>query len=101
MKQGWFIGGFEPSLIKTTAFEAAIKHYKASDYSKPHCHKIAKEITLIISGVVEMNGRQFLEGDMITIEPMEYADFLAISDAVTLVIKIPSVKNDKYYLEND
>jgi len=96
MKRGWFIGDFIPTLYKTQDVEVAVKSYKAGDYEEWHYHKIATEITVIIKGKVKMNGKKFIEGDIITIEPGEGTDFLAITDTINVVVKIPGAKNDKY-----
>jgi len=96
MFKGWIIGNFEPSLYKTDDFEVAVKDYKAGDKDEKHYHKIATEITIVSKGMVLMNGVTYNEGDIITIEPGEVADFEAVSDATTTVIKIPCVKGDKY-----
>ena len=32
MTKGWFVGNFEPTLIKTTDVEVAVKEYRAGDY---------------------------------------------------------------------
>lgn len=94
--KGWFIGNFEPSLLKTENFEVAIKKYSAGEYEKAHYHKIATELTVIISGEVEMNGIFFKENDIIKINTNEKTDFKCLTDVITVVIKTPSVKNDKY-----
>lgn len=94
--KGWFIGNFEPSLLKTDEFEVAIKTYKLGDYEKKHMHKIATEYTIIISGEVEMNGVKYETNDIITIEPGEWVDFKCLTDVITTVVKTPFVKNDKY-----
>ena len=99
MKNGWFVGNFEPNVLKTSDVEVAVKKYKANDYEKKHFHKIATEITLIVSGEVEMNKKRYREGDIIVIEPNEATDFLTITDAMTIVVKKPSAKDDKYYAE--
>jgi len=96
MFKGWIIGNFEPSLYKTDDFEVAVKKYKAGDKDEKHYHKVATEITVIVSGMVLMNGIIYNSGDIITIEPNEATDFEALSDAVTTVIKVPCVKDDKY-----
>lgn len=96
LKGGWFVGNFEPSLYKTNDVEVAVKHYKAGDYEDWHYHKVATEITIIISGEVEMNGQIYKEGDIITIEPNEGTDFRAITAASNVVVKIPGVNKDKY-----
>ncbi len=96
MTKGWFIGDFEPSLLKTTAAEVAVKHYKAGDSEAWHYHKIATEFTVVISGAIRMNGVRYSEGDIITIPPGEGTDFEALSDTCTAVVKIPGAPNDKY-----
>ena len=99
MTKGWFVGNFEPTLYRTNDVESAVKSYKAGDYEAAHYHKIATEITVIISGTVRMNGIEYGEGDIIVIEPGEATDFLAVTDSVNAVIKIPGANNDKYLME--
>lgn len=96
MKNGWFIGNFEPSLWKTNDCEVAVKSYRAGDYEKRHYHKIAAEYTVIVKGSVRMSGREFQEGDIVIVEPGEATDFMALTDAVNVVVKIPGANNDKY-----
>jgi quercetin dioxygenase-like cupin family protein len=94
---GWFIGNFEPSLIKTEDFECAVKRYKAGDSEEEHYHAAATEITAVLSGIVEMCGMRHKEGTIAVLEPNEATAFRAVTDAVTAVIKIPSVIGDKFY----
>lgn len=96
MVKGWFVGNFEPSLYKTNDVEVAIKRYKAGNFEEAHYHKIATEITVIIGGEVKMGKNIYKDGDIVIIEPNETVDFLAITDAVTAVVKIPGANNDKY-----
>lgn len=96
MIKGWFIGNFEPTIIKTNAVEIGVKEYTAGDYEPFHYHKIATEITCIISGEVEMNGVTYHQGDIIVISPNEGTDFRAITDVKNVVIKYPGANNDKY-----
>lgn len=97
MTKGWFIGNFEPSLLKTNAVEVALKKYKKGDYEKAHYHKIATEFTVIVSGRVRMNGKEYIEGDIIVIEPNDSTDFEALEDnTLNVVVKIPGANNDKY-----
>ena len=99
MEKGWFVGDFTPSLLKTRAVEVAVKRYQKGDYEELHYHKVATEITVIVSGLVEMNGVKYKEGDMITIEPNESTDFKALEDSVNVVVKLPGEPNDKYTQE--
>lgn len=93
---GWFIGHFEPSVLKTNDFEVAVKKYKKGDYEKKHFHKIATEYTLILDGEVIMSGKKFKSGDIVLIQPNESTDFKALTDVKTVVVKTPSVDNDKF-----
>jgi hypothetical protein len=94
--KGWVIGNFEPTLLKTSDFEIAIKHYNVGDYESEHHHKIATEITIIVEGEVEMNGLKYVKDDIIIIKPNESTDFKCLTNVVTVVIKTPSINNDKY-----
>ena len=96
MIRGWFIGNFEPSVIKTDKVEVAIKHYKAGEKESRHYHKIASEITVILTGRVKMNECEYAPLDILLIEPGEETDFEALTDTITVVVKIPGVLNDKY-----
>jgi hypothetical protein len=96
MIKGWFIGDFNPSLFKTQDFEVGVKEYSSGEFEAAHYHKIATEFTVIIEGMVEMNGKIFSTGDIIKILPNEVTNFKAISDTKTVVVKIPGALNDKY-----
>lgn len=97
MVKGWFIGNFEPSLLKTNDCEVAVKEYKKGDYEGKHFHKIATEFTVIISGKVRMNGVEYKAGDIIVMEPNEITDFECLEDGTkNVVVKIPGANNDKY-----
>ena len=96
MFKGWFVGDFAPTALRTDAAEVAVKRYKAGDHEPAHCHKVATEITLILEGTVEMSGRRLTNGDIIKLLPGETADFVALTDATTVVVKQPSVGGDKY-----
>jgi mannose-6-phosphate isomerase-like protein (cupin superfamily) len=99
MVRGWFVGGFEPNVYETTDVEIAIQQFNAGDKEPSHCHKIATEITVIVSGRAEMKGNVYEAGRIITISPGEYTDFHALEDTVTAVVKIPGALNDKYLEE--
>jgi len=97
MFKGWFIGNFEPSLCKTNDVEVAVKKYNKGDYEEKHYHKIATEYTIIISGRVRMNNREYQVGDIIIIEPNESTDFECLEDnTINVVVKLPGANNDKY-----
>ena len=94
--KGWFVGNFDPSLIKTNDVEVAYKEYVKGDHEDAHFHKIATEITLIVEGRVRMNGEEYGSGDVLTIAPGEATDFLCLTDVKTVVVKYPGASDDKY-----
>ena len=97
MVKGWFVGNFEPTLIKTNDVEVAVKSYNKGDYEEKHYHKIATELTVIIQGRVKMNGVEYKKGDIIVMEPMEATDFECLEDGTqNVVVKYPCANNDKY-----
>ena len=96
MKGGWFVGDFEPSLYKTKNAEVAIKTYKAGSIESSHYHKQSDEITVIISGSVLINDKNFSTGDIIYVSANECIKFQSIEDSITVVYKSKSVKNDKF-----
>ncbi|PTQ90039.1 hypothetical protein [Agitococcus lubricus] len=96
MVKGWFVGDFNPVVFPSKDIEVAVKSYKAGDYEAPHYHKVATEITVIVSGEALMANRNCKAGDILTLEPGFITDFKAITDVVTVVVKSPSAKDDKY-----
>lgn len=93
---GWVVGDFEPAILQTKDFEVAVKRYRAGDRDLRHLHKEADEITIVVSGTVIMNGKHYIANEVVLIKRGEAVEFSASSDAVTCVIKTPSVKGDKY-----
>ncbi|MDD6056109.1 MAG: hypothetical protein SOW25_05860 [Helicobacter sp.] len=96
MIRGWFVGDFDPSVLKSKEVEVGVKCYKKGDKEERHYHKVATEITAIISGRVRMNGVEYKESDIVVLSPFEDSDFEALEDTKSVVVKIPSVRGDKY-----
>ena len=97
-KRGWFVGDFDPSLIKTQDVEVAVQTFKAGDVEAEHYHGVAQEITVIIEGRAEMFGEVYGPGQIIVISPGESTAFRAIDDVKTVVVKYPGATNDKYLI---
>jgi quercetin dioxygenase-like cupin family protein len=96
MKGGWFVGDFSPVALRTSEFESAVKCYRRGDKEAAHHHKVADEITVVAAGRVRMCGQEFSQGDIIYLEPGDSTAFEAFEDAITVVVKRPSVAGDKY-----
>ncbi|CAB3789261.1 hypothetical protein LMG28614_02838 [Paraburkholderia ultramafica] len=98
MVKGWFVGAFSPTAYSTDNCEVAVKRYKAGDKEGAHYHKVATEITLVMSGKVRMAGKEWGAGDIVVLEPGDVTDFEALTDAVNVVVKTPGALNDKFVL---
>ena len=48
-----------------------------------------------------MDGRELGPGDIVHSSPASRADFLAVTDAVVVAVKLPAVPGDKYVVEDD
>ena len=94
--KGWFVGNFNPTLVKSDDVEVAVKHYRAGEHEASHHHKIATELTLIVTGCVRMSGEEVGPGEIVKIHPGQSTDFTALTDATTVVVKMPCVAGDKY-----
>ena len=99
MVGGWFVGAFCPSALKTDSCEVAVKRYQAGSKEAAHYHAIATEVTMIISRRVRMCDREWRDGDIIVLEPKDVTDFEAITDVVSVVVKVPGALNDKYLVQ--
>lgn len=97
-KGGWFIGDFEPNILRTKEFEISIRYYKEGDEEDRHVHKISNEYTAVIQGIVEMNGIKYYPKDIVLIEKGEIVKFKVLTDAITIAIKVPSIVGDKYII---
>ncbi|HBV9912398.1 hypothetical protein MXF09_23640 [Klebsiella aerogenes] len=96
MNRGWFVGDFVPSAHPTQGVEVAVQHFPAGYHAAPHAHRIATEVTLLLSGRAEMAGLSLESGDILTLSPGTISDFHALEACVTVVVKHPGVLNDKY-----
>jgi hypothetical protein len=96
MVRGWFVGDFQPTAYVTQDVEVGIKRHAAGATEARHHHKVATEITVIVSGHVRMNGIDYQAGDIVTVEPNESTDFHVVTDTLTVVVKLPGATNDKY-----
>ena len=98
MVKGWFVGAFQPTVFSTAACEVAVKYYKAGDCEDAHYHNVATEITLVLNGKVSMLDKSWSDGDIITISPGEATAFKALTDATTVVVKLPGALDDKFLI---
>ena len=94
--RGWIVGDFEPNILKTKDFEFMVRYYKLGELEAKHEHRIADEITVIVSGKFRMNKEELFAGDVIHLTPGTSSDFECLEDGATAVVKTPSTRGDKY-----
>jgi quercetin dioxygenase-like cupin family protein len=96
MVKGWFIGGFTPTALSTADCEVAVKTYKMGEQEDLHYHRVATEITVVVSGSIRMLDRTWSVGDIIVLEPGVASSFEALTDTTNVVVKLPGALSDKY-----
>ena len=95
--RGWFIGDFDGAVWRNKDFEVTYQKNPRSQTAS-HIHKIAHEITLVISGRQICNGQIFEAGDICMLEPGDISQIEYLEETEVVTIKVPSVPADKYYL---
>jgi hypothetical protein len=95
-KRGWFIGNFEPSILKTTEFEVGYLRHSKNEKWNSHFHKESIEYNVLIRGKMIIQNQILEEGDVFVFEKNEVADPQFLEDCELIVVKVPSVIGDKY-----
>ena len=96
MVRGWFVGAFDPTVLRTDDVEVGIKTYPAGAEEAVHFHKVATEITVILDGTAEMNDRVLNTGDIVVLNPNEPSNFRCLTAVTAVVVKHPGASDDKY-----
>lgn len=95
-KGGWFIGNFEPALVRTPQFEVGWKIHTPEEGVVPHIHRQITEYNLVTGGRMNVNGRDLAAGDVFVLHPGERVDVEVLTPEVHVVcVKIPSIPQDK------
>jgi quercetin dioxygenase-like cupin family protein len=94
--RGWFIGNFEPSLLKTEQFEVGYLHHPKGEQWPDHYHKLGTEYNLLVKGRMTICGETINEGEIFVIDPLEVASPEFLEDCYIVCIKSPGPKGDKY-----
>ena len=95
MKQGWYVGNFEPSAFKTKLFEACYRIHPKGEVWDTHYHAHATEINLLIKGKMMIQNKILESGDVFILNPYEIADPQFLEDCEVVCIKTPCVIGDK------
>lgn len=100
MKGGWFVGNFEPAVLRTQDFEVCHKIHTRGEKWDKHYHRRAMEITYLVRGKMKIQDKLLTSGDIFTIFPFEIADPEFLEDCEVVIIKTPSIVGDKYPVED-
>lgn len=98
--RGWMVGAFSNPILQTNQFEITVKRFKAGETEPNHFHKLTKEVTVVISGIVEMCGQTFGPNSVIVLEPNEVSAFKCLEDATTMAFRNGSFPGDKYIVDD-
>ena len=94
--RGWFIGDFEPSVLRTKDFEVGSVIHKKGEHWPAHFHRESDEYNLLVSGEMIICGHKISSGAVFVIRKNEVANPEFLEDCKVVVIKVPSVIGDKY-----
>ncbi len=93
---GWFIGNFEPSLLKTDDFEVSVKLHPKGEVWPKHYHKEATEYNYVVAGRVKIDDEVYEQDDIFIIHPGYIVDPEFLEDCRIVCVKTPCVPGDKY-----
>lgn len=94
--RGWFIGNFEPTVLKTSDFEIGLLLHPRGEKWPKHYHRISTEYNLLVEGSMVINGVIMTPGDIFVIETDEIAEPVFLEDCKIMCVKVPSIPGDKY-----
>ena len=96
MHRGWFIGDFEPAVMRTPLFEVGVLTHRKGEAWPAHYHRVATEYNVLLEGSMRIAGEVITVGDIFWFEPEEVADPEFLEDCKVLCVKRPSIIGDKY-----
>jgi quercetin dioxygenase-like cupin family protein len=95
-KGGWFMGNFEPSLLKTNEFECSVKTHIKGEVWEKHYHQEAVEYNFVFEGIIEIDDIEYIKGDIFVVHPGTIVDPIFKEDCSIMCVKTPCVIGDKY-----
>jgi len=101
MVGGWFIGDFEPSILRTDAFEVGYKVHPKGEIWDTHFHKEATEYNLLVQGRMRICNETLSSGTIFIISKGEVVSPVFETDCHIICVKVPSVIGDKYILDRN
>jgi len=93
--RGWFIGNFEPTLLKTKDFEVGLLTHRKGEHWSSHYHEKSIEYNVLVQGKMVVQGNELNTGDVFVFDKGEIADPVFLKDCTVLCVKVPSIPSDK------
>ena len=93
---GWFIGDFDPSLLKNTGVELAVMNKKKGrGINDFHYHQHCTEINVLIKGKISINDLIINENEIFVFDPNVPSVYEYLEDCTFVVFKNKPSNNDK------
>lgn len=96
MIRGWFIGNFEPTILKTPDFEVGYLRHAKGEQWDAHYHVHSIEYNYLIRGSMIIQGKLLKAGDLFVLDKGEVADPEFLEDCELICVKVPSIPSDKH-----
>lgn len=93
--RGWFIGNFEPSILKNSGVELGYLSFKKGEQIDYHYHEHCKEINLLVKGKMIVNNKVINEGDIFIFDEMVPTFPIYLEDTSLVVLKNTYSNKDK------
>jgi dTDP-glucose pyrophosphorylase len=93
--RGWFIGDFEPSILKNTGIELGFMTHKKGEIIKFHYHEHCIEINLLVKGRVLNCGKIIEQGDIFVFDKNSPACPIFLEDSEIVCFKSKPSNTDK------
>jgi dTDP-glucose pyrophosphorylase len=93
---GWFIGDFEPSILKNSGVELAVMNKKKGvGINDFHYHENCIEINVLIKGKMKVNNKYIQENEIFIFNPNVPSIYEYLEDCTFVVFKNKPSNNDK------
>jgi quercetin dioxygenase-like cupin family protein len=97
--RGWFIGDFEPTVLRTKDFEVGVLTHKKGEQWPSHYHKDSVEYNVLVKGRMIVQQKELSDGDVFVFEKGEIADPVFLEDCTVVCVKVPSIPSDKFEVQ--
>ena len=94
--KGWFIGDFEPSILKNSGVELAVMHKTKGDVVNDfHYHENCIEINVLIKGKLNINNKLIQENEIFVFNKYVPSIYEFLEDCTFVVFKNKPSNSDK------